>query len=770
MYLLIDLRGCHYHQDRGIPSYAQSLALQVARSGAAICSFLVHKDRPSLSEEGALREYGEVLYHEDVSRVGIRRCDAFLITSLMHGLDTVDELERLAVPLEVMAHRPMVCAVLYDLIPLIFKEVYLQHPATSRGYFAALNTLKLCDHIFSISEASASDAVRIAGISPAKITTIWGGIDSSRWVVSHESHLSTRSTEVVYVGGEDFRKNMAGLVRGFGLYKKNNPYSELSLAVVCSQSRAGKKVMSELLKSEDLKEGVDVKLTGYLAHDELVKRVASARSSIFPSLYEGLGLPILESYAAGTPVFGSDKSAVAEMVHPACRFNPYSVGSIAAAFENIEHREELFEASLEFGRDILGKFSWGRSSKIVTATISGQLASRRPSGHRADVPMIGLFGPSSPEQTGVGIYNSTAFSGSKKRIVLFTDFTGERSIQQKTTAIKTLSRKPDLLLAPVAEFSRFQPPGNYLAHVFAIGNSHHSLSALKAAIGNRVIGVPRVLYLHEARVTGLLLAYFGGDANMLASRLTEYYPELGAWCCHRATLLDILSCHVMGVRLLIALTGACTIFVNSRRAKTLIEAELSSFSECKFEVLFHPVFPPGDATPERRAPHDEIVIGHFGIVGPMKRPELLIAASRIISHDRKVRLLFAGYSASAAIHSLDAPEFVECIDAPTDARMISLMRGVDIAVQPREPDHGESSGVINQLISVGKRPITSSGTAADDLGELVLTVPRGATAKTWSDAILKVHESDRTSISTKHLSVEAFGRAFDAAIDRLKVD
>ena len=511
MNLLIDLRGCHINQERGIPNYAQTLALAMAKAGRATYSFLVHKDRPKLNEEENLRQFGSIAYYEDICRVGVPRCDVSSDERDAWPRPSL-EFERLAIPPAVAAHQPMICAIIYDLIPLIFKGVYLHDQNVARGYMTALHVLRRCDHLFAISDSSAHDAARLVGISPSKVTTINGGVNRERWTKSASQNAAAQghAAEVIYIGGDDFRKNMIGLIRGFGLFKRHNPDSVMTLAIVCSLSEPSRRHLEEVLTSEGLTASVDV--TGFLSLDDLIERVSLAKASIFPSLYEGLGLPILESYSVDTPAFGSNNSSVKRLVHPKCQFDPYSTDSIAETFEKIDRGPDLLQTSIGFGRWILTQFDWDRSANIVLSNIAGNVFNRVSYGRMGDSERpVAILGPVSPEQTGVGIFNSKAFGKSRWPIVIFTELTDERSIRTKNADLVLWSQKADLKMALISEHPRYCPMDRYQATVIVIGNSAHCVPALRTAIDHRASRGSRVLYLHEARVTGLLLSYFAGD-------------------------------------------------------------------------------------------------------------------------------------------------------------------------------------------------------------------------------------------------------------------
>ncbi len=80
--------------------------------------------------------------------------------------------------------------------------------------------------------------------------------------------------------------------------------------------------MLSLATEHGLVPGTDVILTGFVSDQTLGRLFAGCMATVFPSLYEGLGLPVLESYAFGKPALASDSSSLRELVPEPCRFDP----------------------------------------------------------------------------------------------------------------------------------------------------------------------------------------------------------------------------------------------------------------------------------------------------------------------------------------------------------------------------------------------------------------------------------------------------------------
>ena len=169
------------------------------------------------------------------------------------------------------------------------------------------------------------------------------------------------------------RKNTAGLVRAFarargaadgllllGGNPKGDVYEQTARAIA------------------DCGVGDRVRFLGYVEHDDVPALYAAARLSVFPSLYEGFGLPVVEAMACGTPIATSQVSSMPEICSDAAEyFDPESVDSMAAAIERAwsdeARRHELRARGLERAK----LFRWERTAR-ETLAFYGDVARLEP--------------------------------------------------------------------------------------------------------------------------------------------------------------------------------------------------------------------------------------------------------------------------------------------------------------------------------------------------------------------------------------------------------
>ena len=111
-----------------------------------------------------------------------------------------------------------------------------------------------------------------------------------------------------------------------------------------------------------------VRVMGQVTNDELIALYSDARALVFPTLYEGFGLPALEAMSSGTPVAASTKSSIPEVVGPATvYFSPDSVDSLMAALCKLLDSPALREKLSREGAARAGRFSWEAAAERTAA-------------------------------------------------------------------------------------------------------------------------------------------------------------------------------------------------------------------------------------------------------------------------------------------------------------------------------------------------------------------------------------------------------------------
>ena len=108
----------------------------------------------------------------------------------------------------------------------------------------------------------------------------------------------------------------------------------------------------------------NIQMLDYIAEEDKIALYKGAELFVFPSLYEGFGMPVLEAMASGTPVITSNVSSLPEVAGDAAILvNPYDVKEISKAMKNIIENEELKKKMIRKGLDQVKKFTWEESVK-----------------------------------------------------------------------------------------------------------------------------------------------------------------------------------------------------------------------------------------------------------------------------------------------------------------------------------------------------------------------------------------------------------------------
>jgi glycosyltransferase involved in cell wall biosynthesis len=154
-------------------------------------------------------------------------------------------------------------------------------------------------------------------------------------------------------------KNIDTLVRAFAKVKADLPLLKLVLTGLTTKTSLALTALAE-----ELSIGADVNFTGRVTDSELVNLYQRASVMVFPSFYEGFGLPPLEAMACGCPVIASNASAVPEVVGTAALlFDPSSADQLAASIRTVLTRHELREELIDRGLSNSRRFTWEETAR-----------------------------------------------------------------------------------------------------------------------------------------------------------------------------------------------------------------------------------------------------------------------------------------------------------------------------------------------------------------------------------------------------------------------
>ncbi|NEQ34559.1 MAG: glycosyltransferase family 4 protein [Leptolyngbya sp. SIO4C5] len=251
----------------------------------------------------------------------------------------------------------------HDLTPLRFPHFSVALKWLYHYYVPQV--LKSAEHIICDSEATANDVVTFYGISANKITPILLAHDASQF---RPLNLATKNYFLV-LGRHAPYKNLSGAVSAFARLPKRDRY-ELWIAGPYDPR------YTPVLETQVAEMGLanQVKFLKYVPYERLPALLNQAIALVFPSLWEGFGLPALEAMACGTPVIASNLSSLPEVVGSAAwLINPRNIDEITEAMGAIaaspQLRQQLSEASIQRAN----WFSWEKTGKATVAVLEPYL-------------------------------------------------------------------------------------------------------------------------------------------------------------------------------------------------------------------------------------------------------------------------------------------------------------------------------------------------------------------------------------------------------------
>jgi glycosyltransferase involved in cell wall biosynthesis len=240
--------------------------------------------------------------------------------------------------------------------------------------FFARRALTRADRILAVSHSSKRDLSRTFDVAEEKIEVVYNALDE-RFLLEPMPEGADRILErlavtdpfVLYAGNIKPQKNLPRLIEAFAVAKaelRDHPqYSNLKLLLIGDSAEEHSDLRRAVLRSRV--QG-DVRFLGFVPHPVLRVLYSRASAFLFPSLYEGFGLPPLEAMAHGTPVLTSSASSLPEVFSQAALFvNPENVFEIARGIRQILTEDVLREALVRRGYELVQKYSWERSAEQV---------------------------------------------------------------------------------------------------------------------------------------------------------------------------------------------------------------------------------------------------------------------------------------------------------------------------------------------------------------------------------------------------------------------
>jgi glycosyltransferase involved in cell wall biosynthesis len=293
----------------------------------------------------------------------------------------------------------LTAGILYDLIPLLFENLYLRDPNYERFYRATADSLRNIDLLLAISESAKRDAVSLLGVDPARVVNISAAADDRFRPVemAEAERMALRARVgiarpfVMYVSGADPRKNLQGAVSAFAALPAalRQKHQLLLVTTLRPEDVAALRLHGESMGMEP--DGLVV--ASNLDDEALARLFNLATAFIFPSLYEGFGLPILEAMQCGTPVLAADNSSIPEIVNrPDILFDAGSTVAAAEALGRVLGDEALRRELSDWGIRRARDFTWENSARRALSAMEERLAGRDIAPHVLPAQLLELDG------------------------------------------------------------------------------------------------------------------------------------------------------------------------------------------------------------------------------------------------------------------------------------------------------------------------------------------------------------------------------------------
>ena len=613
------------------------------------------------------------------------------------------------------AGGPRLLSVLYDLIPWKHPERYFERAHHSRDYLRRCTRLARFDRLLAISASARRDFLDHFPMPEGRIVDVGaaGHLNVPDDAAPAEERLRRLRLDGPFVfslGGCDDRKGMVPLIEAFGRLPAHVRTTH-KLVIACAVDDAFRAQWLRTARRAGV--GGRVLVTGYLEDavvDALYRRCAAF---VFPSEYEGFGLPVLEALQRGAAVVAGDNSAQPQVVGDAgllCRAG--DPADIAAKTAAVLTDADLNRTLRRRAPAQAARFCWGRTAAKVVAALPAPAGRRTaaPAAAAGRRPRLAFFSPLPPQRTGIADYSARLLCELVRRYRI--DVYHDADHTPVLPAVLAGCGLHDY-----RTFPRRQAAIGYDTRLYHLGNSRYHRSQLET-----LLRYPGVVVLHDYS-----LAHFRFWNSMYPARgnpafgrlLARQYPHLAGavgakmadWLCAHPSVPG--GCEADGLTLNRDVLAAATgVIVHSEYNVAAARRDEPGHAH-KFRVVPLGADCGAACGDERRRlrrrlglPEDAKIVGSFGHIHPDKLcTETLDAFARIAADVPEALLVYAGEEAdrgALAAHAAALGNRVRLMGRLRDRDFADLVRAVDVGVSLRRPPtRGESSGINGRLFGAG---------------------------------------------------------------------
>ena len=641
---------------------------------------------------------------------------------------------------------------LYDLIPYLYRDKYLNNPTVKNWYLEKIEHLKKANLWLAISESSRLEGINYLDLPETRSINISTDADKQFEKLIIEAKLEKSIREkyqltqpfVMYTGGIDHRKNIEGLIQAYAKLptplRKNH-----QLVIVCSMQTEKKLELVLLAEKQGLKKG-EVVFTGFVPDQDLVYLYNLCKLFIFPSSHEGFGLPALEAMRCGAPVIGANATSLPEVIGwKKALFDPYSIDSIRNALEHALTDEQFLKELTQNSQGQEKNFSWDQSAQTAIEALEKLHQENKKTkiakftlDHK---PRLAYVSPMPPDRSGIAEYSAELIPA----LARYYDI----------DVITNCDMDP--ALSGIQEYGQKSVDWFYENHhfydrvLYHFGNStfHQHMFALLEKI-------PGVTVLHDFFLSGILahMERQGYSSRCWARELykSHGYHALRDYIEETDTSKTIFKypCNLSVIQ------RSLSLIVHSKSSLTLAK-QWHKLDEKKWDVIPLLRKPAVNNTDSARDDlgfsKDDFLVCSFGHIAPTKLNLRLVQAwlTSKLSKNKKCHLIFVGENDAGdygkKINNLleksntsSSIQITGWLDSTTFHKYLSA---ADIGVQLRALSRGETSAAALDCMNHGIATIVNSnGSMADLPDEAVWKMPDEFTDAQLIEAIENLWGND----------------------------
>lgn len=670
-------------------------------------------------------------------------------------------------PRAVRGRRTKLVVTLYDLIPLLYQEQYLANPQVARAYRTRLDLVRHADRVLTISQATADDALRLLDLRPGRVDVVGTGVSehfvpakdpAATLAQALDGYPGLRAGFVMYTGGIDFRKNISGLLLAYSKLPSQLRNAH-QLAIVCRVRDDERAQLEQQARALGVDQ--DVLLTGFVSDDQLLRMYQSTHLFVFPSLYEGFGLPVTEALASGAPALVGANSSLTELVQdPEAHFDAASADDIARTMFRALTDDGLRERLRHQARN-----SDHRWQVVAERTIDAYTAARAAIAPRSHLPRVALISPMPPAPSGVADY-SMALLNELRTLADVDVFTTPDAHRPQMHGVTWYSYRE----LPAVE--RFR--ASYDGRIYAMGNSSHHVEIFRLLrrYGGTVLA-------HDVRFTGFA-GYLSEHApELLDDEVRQHLSDLyaGRRPTQHQDHVAIAPAEYYTVNGLLAgwaLGDAHQILVHSELARMLARSDLPPQQRPQVEVV-----PFGHQVRTYPQWRNRDAVTSFGIVHTLMKRSALVCEAFCLLAPLHPELTFVLVGPADEDNRRRVEEIIDrtgqrgrvlVTGHVDDAEYTGWLGRSRLSVQLRAHSNGESSAAVADCLGAGVPVVATEVGSMASLGGVLRLVPPeiepAALAAVIDEILLNPEEAARLErAGGEHARTHTFAIAARSILD-----